>query len=627
MDKDFREQQNERLEVNQRLLNESIRLFRSAIGGRKGKAPQKAGSKAFPSSMKVRPVKLPDKRIGFGELLRVMIQEITFSNAVYIVIIAVCMTLLGMLLPYVTRQLFSEMIPMNDSSLLLPLGLLLLSATAGAALFSIARALLLQRVRDRMNCALQSSLIERMLKMPVSFFREFSAGKLGRLLMEINRMAYELTYKVLGALISLVFAIVYFFQIRGIAPELLNISILSVVIQLLMLCLFFVFASKEQLRVRKAGAEMSGMLYDVIKGISKIKSSASEDRVFFHWARLYRETLIDRKDRNPFLVLHPALVALVTLGTTIFTFKYAALYQIKVADYAAYVSAFGMIVAAVSAVSALLPELTSIRCTISLCKPLLDTVPEDRSDYDKVTKLSGSIRISNLSFRYPGQTKPVFDDFSLKIEPGEYIGIVGPSGCGKSTLIRLLLGFELPQDGSIFYDFHSIDNVDIRTLRRRLGTVLQNGRIFQGTIYSNLTVVNPAATLDEVWEGLRLACLDEDVKALPMGLHTILSDGGGGISGGQRQRLLMARTLLAKPDIIILDEATSALDNITQAKVIRNLESLNCTRICIAHRLSTVRNCSRIIVISEGRIVEDGTFESLMERKGCFYELAKRQLL
>jgi len=626
MDNDFIQQQKRRLEGNRRMLDESLQMFRNTIGSRRSGRKEKSGAGVFPSSMKVEPVKLPDRRIGFRELMRVMIHQISFADVLYVAAIALCMTLLGMLLPYVTRQLYDEMIPSNDRSMLIPLGILLLSASVGSAFFAVARALLLHRIRDKMNCALQSSLIERLFRLPVRFFRDFTAGKLGGWLMEINRMAYELTYKILGALISLVFATVYFLQINDIAPDLLGLSILSTVIQLILMCLFFIFASREQLRVRNAWTDMTGMLFDVIKGIPKIKSSAAEDRVFCHWAELYRDTLVDRADRNPLLVLYPALIALVTLGTTILTFKYSALHQLKVSDYAAYISAYGMVSAAITAISTLLPELTSVRSTIALCKPLLDTVPEGRKDYDRVTKLSGNITVSNLSFRYPGQTRPVFDNLSFQVQPGEYLGIAGPSGCGKSTLIRLLLGFEMPESGSIFFDHHSIDNVDIQSLRRRMGTVLQNGRIFQGTIHSNLTVINPSATLDEVWEALRLACLKEDIEALPMGLHTYLGEGGGGLSGGQRQRLLLARTLVAKPDIIILDEATSALDNITQAEVIRNLDSLNCTRICIAHRLSTVRNCSRIMVLSEGRIVEEGTFDSLMKQRGFFYELAKRQL-
>jgi ABC-type bacteriocin/lantibiotic exporter with double-glycine peptidase domain len=206
------------------------------------------------------------------------------------------------------------------------------------------------------------------------------------------------------------------------------------------------------------------------------------------------------------------------------------------------------------------------------------------------------------------------------------VGIAGKSGCGKSTLMRLLLVFEKPQKGAIYYDHYDLAKIDKTSLRRRIGCCLQNGRLFTGDLFHNITITAPWATHDDAWEALRMACLEEDVRKMPMGLHTIVTEGGGGFSGGQKQRILIARALISKPNIIFFDEATSALDNISQKAVSDNLDQLKCTRVVIAHRLSTIRHCDRIIVIDKGRIAEEGTFEELMENKGLFSEMAQRQL-
>jgi ABC-type bacteriocin/lantibiotic exporter with double-glycine peptidase domain len=243
-----------------------------------------------------------------------------------------------------------------------------------------------------------------------------------------------------------------------------------------------------------------------------------------------------------------------------------------------------------------------------------------------VGELSGGIEVSHLSFRYHEDMPLVLDDLSLTVKPGEYVGIVGMSGCGKSTLLRLLLGFEKPLRGSICYDQYDLAKVNKSQLRRKIGTCLQNGSLFTGDIFHNITITAPWATHEDAWEALRQACLYDEVQALPMGLHTIITEGGGGFSGGQKQRLLIARALISKPSIVFFDEATSALDNISQKQVSDNLYRLHCTRLVIAHRLSTIRHCDRIIVLDKGRIAEQGKFEQLMANKGLFYQMSQRQL-
>ena len=232
-----------------------------------------------------------------------------------------------------------------------------------------------------------------------------------------------------------------------------------------------------------------------------------------------------------------------------------------------------------------------------------------------------------MTFGYDPESKPIFEDFNLSIPARQYVAIVGKSGCGKSTLVRLLLGFEKPARGVINYDRKDLNQLDLRSVRRQIGTVMQDGRLFSGSIFDNIVISNPTLKLDEAWEAAEIAGIADDIRDMPMGMHTMLQDGGGTISGGQRQRLMIARAIAPKPKILIFDEATSALDNITQRKVSEALDKMKCTRIVIAHRLSTIKHCDRILVIDGGKIAEDGTYDELIAKGGIFAALAERQRL
>ena len=238
----------------------------------------------------------------------------------------------------------------------------------------------------------------------------------------------------------------------------------------------------------------------------------------------------------------------------------------------------------------------------------------------------GAIEASRLRFRYKEDLPIVLNDVSFTINPGEFVAFVGHSGSGKPTLFRLLLGFEKPESGFIHFDGLDLDDIDPQALRRQMGVVLQNGRITDGDIFTNIIGTAPLS-IDDAWEAARAAGLDKDIEAMPMGMHTVISEGGGGLSGGQRQRLLIARAIVHRPRILLFDEATSALDNQTQSTVSRSLEQLNATRIVIAHRLSTILHADRIFVFDQGGIVQQGTYDELMAQEGLFRDLAQRQIV
>ena len=282
---------------------------------------------------------------------------------------------------------------------------------------------------------------------------------------------------------------------------------------------------------------------------------------------------------------------------------------------------------AFSALSGILVSVASIKPVLEMAEPILNAEPEVAEEKEAVTSVTGNIEMNHISFRYDENAPYVLDDLSLKIKAGEYVAIVGRTGCGKSTLIRLILGFEKPEKGTVFYDQHDLSTIDPRSLRKHIGVVMQSGQLFQGDIFSNITISAPWLTLNEAWEAAEMAGLAQDIRDMPMGMHTMISEGQGGISGGQKQRLMIARAIAPKPRILIFDEATSALDNMTQKQVSDALDGLKCTRIVIAHRLSTIRNCDRILVMDKGAIIEQGKYEELIAKNGVFADLVARQRL
>ncbi len=282
---------------------------------------------------------------------------------------------------------------------------------------------------------------------------------------------------------------------------------------------------------------------------------------------------------------------------------------------------------AFTALAGIAVSAASIRPVLEMAEPILKAEPEVTADKKPIDKVTGQIEVSHVSFRYEENMPLILNDLSLDIKAGEYVGIAGRTGCGKSTLVRLLLGFEKPEKGTVCYGRHDLSSIDPRSLRKQIGVVLQNGQLIQGDLYSNITVSAPDLTMEEVWEAAEVAGIAQDICEMRMGMHTVISEGQGGISGGQKQRLLIARAIASRPSILIFDEATSALDNKTQKQVSDALDRLHCTRIVIAHRLSTIRGCDRILVMDQGKMIEEGTYDELIEEKGFFAELVDRQRL
>ena len=317
----------------------------------------------------------------------------------------------------------------------------------------------------------------------------------------------------------------------------------------------------------------------------------------------------------------------VSLVGTLVLYALAIENRIEPNHYYAFMNAYGHVNSAFAALAGIAISVAAIPPVLEMAEPILQAEPEVSEKREAVTGVSGSIEISHVSFRYEENRNYILTDMNLKISAGEYVAIVGRTGCGKSTLVRLMLGFEQPETGSIFYDHHDLSKIDPRSLRKHIGVVIQNGSLFQGDIYSNIAISAPELTLEEAWQAAETAGIADDIRKMPMGMQTVIAEGQGGISGGQKQRLMIARAIAPKPKILIFDEATSALDNKTQKQVSDALDKLHCTRVVIAHRLSTIRNCDRILMMDQGKIIEEGTYEELIRKQGAFADMVARQRL
>lgn len=375
-------------------------------------------------------------------------------------------------------------------------------------------------------------------------------------------------------------------------------------------------------------AKESGMAYSVINGMEKTKLTGSEKRLFSRWLNLYSNSMEITYNPPRFLKLNSVISKTIMLFSTIIIYYIAAKNHISPSSYFAFSVAYGAIVGSFSALSGNAAFVTAkIRPILDMAKPFLETEPEISEGKEIVTNLSGSVKLNHVSFKYSDDTPLVLDDFSMTVNKGEYVAIVGKTGCGKSTLMRLLLGFEKPDKGSIFYDRKDINNLDLVSLRRKIGTVMQSAQLFQGDIYSNIVLCAPYLNMNQAWDAAQKAGIADDIRSMPMGMHTYISEGGGGFSGGQKQRLIIARAIAPNPSLLLFDEATSALDNKTQKIVSESLDGMGCTRIVIAHRLSTIRHCDRILVMDGGKIAEEGTYDELIRKKGLFAELVEHQML
>ena len=568
---------------------------------------------------------LPLKKITAIDLLKYGFSTWTVFDQLLPIAVMLLITLIGILIPKLNHFLFKQVIDNGRISFLLSTVFFIICVEAVKMLVTGVRTLLSNKTDTKMNVAVEAAAMMRLLSLPPSFFKEYSSGELQSRVQYISSLCSNFMDIIFGTGITSLFSLVYVSQIFRYAPGLV-VPALIIIAATIALSLITTFTQMRRTKLQmELMAKENGMNYAMINGIQKVKLTGAEKRAFARWGELYAQEAKLQYNPPLFLKLNSVLTMAISLIGTIVLYFVAIKTHVLPEDYIAFESAYGMVSGAFMAIADIATTIADIKPTMEMAKPILDAVPEIGEGKKYMTRISGAIELNNVSFRYTNDMPYVIDDLSLTIRSGQYVAIVGKTGCGKSTLMRLMLGFETPQTGAVYYDGNDLKNIDVKSIRRKIGTVMQDGKLFAGDIFSNITISAPWLTLDEAWEAAEMAGMADDIRSMPMGMNTLISEGSGGVSGGQRQRLMIARAIASKPKILMFDEATSALDNITQKKVSDSLEKLKCTRIVIAHRLSTIRHCDRIIYLDNGKIVEDGTYDELIQKKGAFADLVARQ--
>ena len=610
--------------------------------GRKIRITQKnAGLFQSEATLYYRP--LPMRKITQKDIWAYIRKSVSLWDFLALIAATIVSMLLGMITPAMTSLLLSEVVESKDLRLLAVIFAVLFIITIAVFIITSMKQLLLARISTKVAVPLQTAFMMRVLSAPAGELRSFSAGDLG---MKVGSM-YSNLKQLLNMFLSMMltaacsfFCFIQMFQFAA-GPALIA---LAVTIILVILYIHVILKQADVSTDRMVfQAEESGLTYSLIDGMQKITLAGAEKRAFSIWAGVYQKSVRTLYDPPLLLKVFSMLTPVIMLAGMILMYLTAFSAEVPPSSFIAFLSSYGLLTGALTMVSTNVTAFANALPVFRVLKPVMDLEPETGGDKEVVQRLKGNISVRDVTFRYTPAMPPVLENLNMEIHAGDYVAIVGSTGCGKTTIMRLLLGLENPDHGSILYDGKNLQSLDVTSLRRKIGSVLQNGEIFQGTIFSNITISGTATTqrdgpfvqsesasgaaLSEAdaWEAAEIAGIADDIRHMPLQMNTPLPDGGRGVSGGQKQRLLIARAIASKPSILIFDEATSALDNLTQKAVSDAIGELSCTRIVIAHRLSTIQNCDRIFCLDKGHIVEEGSYEELMEKDGFFAELVRRQ--
>ena len=568
---------------------------------------------------------LPAKKLTIADLGKYLGNCISEGDRLIMVLMTVLAALVGMLMPYITKFMTGHVLATGRVSILVATAVFMLSVIVSQQLINVVKNLVISRMQAKGSVLVKSALMMRLINLPASFFGRYASGELSSRFNCITDLSDTMIRDVLATGVASVMSLIYIAQIANFTPALAVPAIIVIIATVLVSTAAGLLQMKVSKKIMLQSSKTSGLTFAIINGVQKIKLSGAEKRAFSKWAEMYTEQADTTYNVSALIKFSKAITTAITLAGTIVMYTIAVNVKISPSEYIAFNSAYGLVTGAFATLSGVALTIAKIKPIYEMVEPILLEEPESSSDKEVITSLHGNIELSNVYFRYRESMPYVVDGMSLKINAGEYIAIVGTTGCGKSTLMRLLLGFEKPERGAIYYDGKDMSKLDLRSLRRRIGAVTQDGKLFQGDISSNILISAPQLPKSAAWEAAEIAGIADDIRAMPMQMHTIIGEGQGGISGGQRQRLMIARAVAPKPRILMFDEATSALDNRTQKQVSEALDRMNCTRIVIAHRLSTIKNCDRILMLDKGHIVEDGSYDELIAKNGRFAELVARQ--
>jgi ATP-binding cassette subfamily C protein len=546
-----------------------------------------------------------------------------------LIALTVLVAALGAFIPYATAEIVGSIVPSGNRSALLDLVIAVGVFTVAMFGTSMLQGLVVLELGSRGSARVTAALWDRLLHAEPSFLRGRSAGATAQQVTAVDQMRTLLSSSLVAAL-------------AGAALSVSSIALLfsfSAATALLVLAAFAALLAVAWVAVRAQGRafqvaidernRLNGLLLGLFTGISKLRVAGAERRAQALWAHGY--ALQEQAQRDAALqgvrlsIVQVLLPGVLLLSAIVGYSVIQSGSSVSLTDFAGTIAAAGQLSAAGASMVALAVASAQLRSLFRTTGPILAQVPEVSEAAILPGEIRGGVELDNVTFGYDAEV-PVLENVSMTVEAGSFVALVGPSGAGKTTIVRLILGFDTPWQGQVLLDSKPLDRLDREAVRRRIGTVIQGARVTSGSILTNIVGALPM-TVDDAWQAAEMAGVADDIRAMPMQMSTIISEGGSGFSGGQLQRVLLARALVRKPRIVLLDEATSALDNETQRIVTDGLGALGVTRIVIAHRLSTIRHADQIVVLVGGRVLEHGTFEELIDTGGPFASLARRQLL
>ena len=579
----------------------------------------------------------PSRALKVLDLLKFMFNQCWKADYKTVLLTSLVAGLIPLATPVITETIFQDIIPILDRQGLATVTQALMATSFTMAALSIVRSIAVMRISTKIELTSEAALWGRLMTLPTKFFRRYTIGELASRMNGMSVVKGLISGEFVGTVFGFIFS---FWSILLMCYYSLKLTAAAIAVWFVYsIFVFFVYRRVIEFnrKLIACGNKTAGTIQQIFAGLAKFRVQGAEEQAYQLWARDFGEqwnwSLKLRWQNNytsiiasiqPF-ILTMILYYVAVYGMTDVDANGKTVQGIGYAQFLAFNAAYTSFNGTLGSVIGLIGHFFGIQPQLENLRPILNEVPENVSDKADAEVLSGVIEVSHLTFAYEGSEREVLKDINFKISAGENVAIVGRSGCGKSTLVRLLLGFETPKSGAIYYDGQDLAEVSLPSVRTQLGVVLQNGQLMTGDIFTNI-VGTRLLTQDDAWEAAESAGIAEDIAMMPMGMQTVISEGSSNISGGQRQRILIARALVNKPAILIFDEATSALDNRSQAIVTASIERLHATRIVIAHRLSTIRNCDRVIVMDDGKIVETGTFDELMARGGIFADLVKRQV-
>lgn len=570
----------------------------------------------------------PNKEIKSIDLIKYIMSQISMRDVFYTFFLAAVGALISLLLPYLNEKIYDMYIPLGYEEGLISLCVLILSCMIGNVSFTFVNGLAQFRNNTRMLNSVEAAMIDRVFNISSTDLGNIESADLIQRILGVSQGVNTVFSFISNNGVNLVLAFIFYIRMYTYSPELSIKALVMVLIITAAIVTISISGYKLSRKQLALDGSISSVLFQLLTGISKLKMAGAEERGLNEYMKQYSESMSLQKRigyRNSAISIINRAATLI-FSIVLFYVMVRESLSISVGQFVGFNTAFGSFAAAFLTFATQISVVEMTMPAFKRADIVFNSIPETEQSSRILKNVSGDIEIDNLKFAYSEDTPLVLDGINLHIHSGEYIGIVGSSGCGKSTLLKLMLGFEKPTEGKIYYDGQDLDNINKKQLRRKLGIVLQDGALISGSIYDNVTITAPNASMETVEKTLEAVGIKEDIEAMPMGLNTPLSECAGQISGGQKQRLMIARAIINNPNVLLFDEATSALDNLTQAHLADSLDKMKSTRIVIAHRLSTIKNCDRIIVLDKGQIAESGTYDELMKADGLFAQFSRRQM-